>query len=52
MTHSVLLQSHFVTSDSRSLTTHRILSKRIKPGFEIIDISIPYHQQFGILDLK
>jgi hypothetical protein len=44
--------NHFVTSDSRSLTTHRILSKRIKPRFEIIDISIPYHQQFGLLDLK
>ena len=43
---------YFVTSDSRSMNIYRILSKRIKPRFEIIDINIPYHQQFGILDLK
>ena len=43
---------YFVTSDSRSLNTHKLLSKRIKPKFEIIDIHIPYDQQFGILDLK
>lgn len=42
----------FVTSDSRSMKTHKMLSKRIKPGFEIIDITIPYDRQFGILDLK
>lgn len=43
---------YFVTSDSRSMNIYNILSRRIKPRFEIIDISIPYHQQFGILDLK
>lgn len=43
---------YFVTSDSRSLITHKMLSKRIKPRFEIIDINTPYNQQFGILDLK
>lgn len=44
--------SYFVTSDSRSLNIHKMLSKRIKPRFEIIDINIPYNQQFGVLDLK
>ncbi len=44
--------THFVTSDSRSLNIHKMLSKRIKLRFEIIDIQIPYNQQFGILDLK
>lgn len=44
--------SYFVTSDCRSFKTHEMLSKRIKPRFEIIDINIPYNQQFGILDLK
>ena len=44
--------TYFVTSDSRSLGTYKMFSKRIKPRFEIIDISNPHHQQFGILDLK
>lgn len=44
--------SYFVTSDSRSLNTHKMLSKRLKPRFEIIDIKTPYDQQFGILDFK
>ncbi len=43
---------YFVTSDSRFLNIHKMLSKRIKPKFEIIDINIPYNQQFGILNLK
>ncbi len=43
---------YFVTSDARSMNIHKMLSKRIKPRFEIIDINTPYHQQFGILDLK
>jgi predicted nucleic acid-binding protein len=43
---------YFVTSDSRSLNIHKMLSKKIKPKFEIIDINIPYNQQFGVLDLK
>ena len=42
---------YFVTSDSRSLNTHRLLSNRITPRFEIIDINTPYNQKFGILDL-
>ncbi len=43
---------YFVTSDARSLNILKILSKKINPRFEIIDIHLPYHQQFGILDLQ
>jgi len=43
---------YFVTSDTRSINIHKMLSKRMKLSFEIIDINIPYHQQFGIFDLK
>ncbi|MBN1950818.1 MAG: hypothetical protein JW801_06415 [Bacteroidales bacterium] len=43
---------YFVTSDSRSLNTFKLLSSRIKPSFEIIDINTPYNQTFGVLDLK
>lgn len=44
--------THFVTSDSRSLNTYKILSSKIKPRFKIIDINTPYHEQYGYLDLK
>ena len=43
---------YFVTSDSRSQNTHKLLSNQISPKFEIIDINIPFTQKFGILDLK
>ncbi|NBC84324.1 MAG: hypothetical protein GVY19_13225 [Bacteroidetes bacterium] len=42
--------SYYVTSDSRSVKIYNMLSKRISPRFEIIDINIPYNQKFGILD--
>lgn len=44
--------THFVTSDSRSKSTYLTLKKRISPRFEIIDISKPYNETFGILDLR
>lgn len=44
--------TYFVTSDSRSKGTFLALKKRKNPKFEIIDISRPYHETFGILDLR
>lgn len=44
--------TYFVTSDSRSKSTFTTLKKRINPKFEILDISIPYNDAFGVLDLK
>lgn len=44
--------AHFVTSDSRSKSTYSTLKKRISPKFEIIDISRPYSDTFGLLDLQ
>jgi predicted nucleic acid-binding protein len=43
--------THFVTSDSRSKKTYSILKRSTQTRFDIMDISIPYHQTFGILDL-
>ena len=43
--------THFVTSDIRSKKVYEMLKKRINPRFEIIDISRPYNEVFGILDL-
>lgn len=44
--------THFVTSDKRSKSTFSALRKHIKPKFEVIDISTPYNETFGILDLQ
>lgn len=43
--------THFATSDERSKKTLNNLKKGITPRFEIINIQIPYHQTYGILDL-
>ncbi len=42
--------THFVTSDIRSKKTFNALKRRKNPDFKIMDISIPYHQAFGLLD--
>lgn len=51
MIRNFLQVTHFVTSDSRSKATYNNLKKQIKPKFEILDISTPYNEAFGILDL-
>ena len=43
--------THFVTSDIRSNKTLNALKKGTNPKFQIIEISTPYHQTFGLLDL-
>jgi len=43
--------NYFVTSDARSKKTFSALSNEIRPNFNIIDISTPYNEMFGILDL-
>lgn len=42
--------THFVTSDARSKSTFSILKGSTNPKFEILDISIPYNEVFGIFD--
>ncbi len=44
--------THFVTSDSRSKNTFQALKKRLNPKFGIIDITNPFNETFGILDLQ
>lgn len=43
--------TYFITSDSRSKNTYSALKKHISPKFEIINISRPYNETFGVLDL-
>lgn len=43
---------YFVTSDSRSKKTFATLNNLTSPNFKIIDISMPYNETFGILDLQ
>ena len=44
--------TYFVTSDKRSQNIFSLLQNKIVPEFEIIDISVPHNQAFGILDFK
>jgi len=44
--------THFVTSDSRSGNTIGSLRSKVRVRFEFLDISRPYHEAFGILDLQ
>lgn len=44
--------TYFITSDVRSKATLSILKRKLNPKFEIIDISRPYNETFGILDLE
>jgi hypothetical protein len=43
---------YFVTSDIRSLNVIKLLSKKIKPNFQFIDINNSHSKTFGILDLQ
>ncbi|WP_066832982.1 type II toxin-antitoxin system VapC family toxin [Rufibacter ruber] len=43
--------THFVTSDARSGVIIEILRSKARAKFEFLDISTPYHQAFGLLDL-
>ena len=43
--------THFVTSDARSTTTIKMLRAKVGAQFQFIDMSTPYDQTFGILDL-
>jgi predicted nucleic acid-binding protein len=44
--------THFVTSDALSQRALAALKKRAKPSFEIIDISTPYTQTYGMLEFE
>ncbi len=43
--------THFVTSDARSQNTWSTIRNKLNPKFDVIDISVPHHQIFGLLDL-
>ena len=43
--------THFVTSDRRSKNTLLALKQNLNPKFEIIDISTPYNETFGVIYL-
>jgi len=44
--------THFVTSDSRSGNTIGILRSHVRVRFDFLDISMPYHEAFGLLDFQ
>lgn len=42
---------YFVTSDTRSHNTFKLLKNKTIPKFNIIDISNPYNQTFGVIEI-
>jgi len=41
----------YISSDAESLKIYNLLKQETNPKFQFIDLNIPYHQTFGILDL-
>jgi uncharacterized protein YukJ len=42
---------YYLSSDTKSAKIYNLLSQHIHPGFRFIDLSVPHHETFGILDL-
>lgn len=42
----------FATSDVECMKIYNLLNQKNKISFDIINIRIPYHETFGLLDLK
>jgi hypothetical protein len=41
----------YLSSDSESLKIYQLLKQHLSPKFEFIDLNIPHHEVFGLLDL-
>lgn len=41
----------YLSSDTESLKIYNLLKQETSPKFQFIDLNVPYHQTFGILDL-
>ncbi|MDQ6478962.1 hypothetical protein [Dyadobacter sp. LHD-138] len=42
---------YYLSSDSESLKIYNLLKNETNPKFTFIDLAIPFHTQFGVLDL-
>jgi len=45
------LVEFYISSDKESFKIYNLLKQETNPKFQFIDLNIPYHQTFGILDL-
>ena len=43
---------YYLSSDSESSKIYNLLNQETKPRFQFIDLNIPYHETFSLLDLK
>ena len=41
----------YLSSDSESFKIYSLLKQEVSPKFQFIDLNIPYHQTFGLLEL-
>ncbi len=42
----------YLSSDLESLKIYNLLRQENNPGFQFIDLNTPYHETFGLLDLR
>lgn len=43
--------TYYVSSDSESLKVYNLLKRETTPQFQFVDLNMPYHVVFGVLDL-
>lgn len=41
----------YLSSDSESMKVYNAIKEKAKPKFDFIDLTVPHHQTFGVLDL-
>lgn len=42
---------YYLTSDTRSFKVYNAIKNKTNPKFQFLDLNIPHHQAFGVLDL-
>lgn len=43
---------YYLSSDSESMKIYQLLKQSTSPRFQFIDLNIPYHQTFGVIDFE
>lgn len=41
---------YYLSSDSESYKIYNLLKQETNPGFQFVDLNVPYNQTFGLLD--
>jgi hypothetical protein len=49
--HGVLCDTYYLTADQKCRRVFDLLNTAIRPSFQFVHLSTPWHQTFGHLDL-